>query len=145
MFRPHIVLLDIGLPDMSDYDVIRHLRELAADADIKIVALTGWGTPSDHERSHRAGFDHHLTKRVSLAALLRVIEGYTTRDPVDRGGTAGTGALSFDSIPARTCYSRRRWCAKRLCSHVVVGAKTTPGISTCSTWPAGSNASAWRT
>jgi CheY-like chemotaxis protein len=75
MFLPDVVLLDIGLPDVSGYDVAQRLRELVAIAPLRIVALTGWGAPRDQERSRRAGFDHHLTKPVSLDALLRVVEG----------------------------------------------------------------------
>jgi two-component system CheB/CheR fusion protein len=75
MFMPDVVLLDIGLPDVSGYDVGQRLRELLASAPLRIVALTGWGAPRDQERSRRAGFDHHLTKPVSLDALLRLVEG----------------------------------------------------------------------
>ncbi|KQT13492.1 ATP-binding protein [Ramlibacter sp. Leaf400] len=74
-FRPHCVLLDIGLPGMSGYDVARRLR--AADdpqvATCKLVALTGWGAAADRRRAAHAGFDLHLTKPVDVVQLEEVL------------------------------------------------------------------------
>ncbi|HWJ95464.1 MAG TPA: ATP-binding protein, partial [Telluria sp.] len=72
-FRPEIALLDIGLPDMSGHDVARALRAEPALAGIRLVALTGWGGPQDRLQSKDAGFDHHLTKPVTLEALQEVL------------------------------------------------------------------------
>jgi CheY-like chemotaxis protein len=61
-FRPEIILLDIGLPGMSGYDVAKQLRtEPAADGAI-IAAVTGYGQEADRQRAFAAGFDYHLTK-----------------------------------------------------------------------------------
>ena len=65
---PDVVLLDIGLPGMSGYDVARELRS-AHGARPLLVALTGYGQPEDRVRSQRAGFDLHLVKPVDLARL----------------------------------------------------------------------------
>ena len=61
-FKPEIILLDIGLPGMSGYDVARTLRSDPASAGVVIAALTGYGQESDRRRSLEAGFDYHLTK-----------------------------------------------------------------------------------
>ena len=68
-FRPDIVLLDIGLPNLSGYEVARRLRTRIR-RPMKIVAITGWGLDSDSARSLEAGFDEHLVKPVDESALL---------------------------------------------------------------------------
>jgi PAS domain S-box-containing protein len=72
-FRPQIVLLDIGMPGMSGYDVAKRLRAQPEFEGLVITALTGYGQAEDRRRSKEAGFNHHLTKPpdpVCLAALL---------------------------------------------------------------------------
>ena len=69
-FRPDVILLDIGLPGMSGYEVCRRLRQHAWGKAIVVVALTGWGQDEDRERSREAGFDEHMTKPVDHDALL---------------------------------------------------------------------------
>jgi PAS domain S-box-containing protein len=68
-FLPDLVLLDIGLPGMSGYEVARAIRRTPALRQVVLIALTGWGAQSDQQQSHEAGFDQHLTKPVSLEAL----------------------------------------------------------------------------
>jgi hypothetical protein len=67
------VLLDIGLPDMSGYDVARRLRELPSMQGTRIIATTGYGLKSDREASASAGFDAHLVKPVDHEEVLRLI------------------------------------------------------------------------
>ncbi len=77
-FHPELAVLDIGLPVMDGYELGRRLRELPTLADLKLVALTGYGQASDRARSHEAGFDEHLTKPVELPvveALVRRLLG----------------------------------------------------------------------
>jgi PAS domain S-box-containing protein len=64
-----VVFLDIGLPDMSGYDVARRLRMLPGLQQTLLVALTGWGTQDDRQRTRDAGFDRHLTKPAELPAV----------------------------------------------------------------------------
>jgi len=66
-FRPDLVLLDIGLPDLDGYEVARRLR--AAGYQSTLTALTGFGQAEDRERTRRAGFDHHLVKPVDPRTL----------------------------------------------------------------------------
>ena len=65
VFRPEIVLCDIGLPDMDGYAVVRALRADPALKGAHLVALTGYGQPEDRNRAFEAGFDRHLTKPIS--------------------------------------------------------------------------------
>jgi len=72
--RPDIVLLDIGMPDMSGYEAARAIRQLEEGRAMYLIAITGWGQAEDKERATAAGFDQHLTKPVDpdrVSALLR--------------------------------------------------------------------------
>ncbi|HEX8785920.1 MAG TPA: response regulator, partial [Telluria sp.] len=71
--RPDLVLLDIGLPGMSGYDVARAIRRSEDAQRMVLIALTGWGGQSDQQQSQEAGFDQHLTKPVSLEALEQAV------------------------------------------------------------------------
>ena len=71
--RPQVILLDLSLPDLSGYDVCRHIRLQGWAPPPFIVALTGWGQPSDRQRTHEAGFDLHLVKPIDPEELLRVL------------------------------------------------------------------------
>ncbi len=73
-FQPDVVLLDIGLPKLNGYDAARRIRDERGDA-VVLIAVTGWGQAEDRRLSHEAGFDHHLTKPISLAALRKLIAG----------------------------------------------------------------------
>lgn len=72
-FLPHVVLLDIGLPDLNGYEVARRIRASAWGAGLPLVAVTGWGKDEDRERALTAGFNHHLTKPVSPQAVEAVV------------------------------------------------------------------------
>ena len=74
-FKPAVALLDIGMPDMDGYELAGLLREMEElDDAVRLVAVTGFGQPSDRERALAAGFDRHLVKPVDLKTLTRVIE-----------------------------------------------------------------------
>jgi PAS domain S-box-containing protein len=68
-FGPDVILLDIGLPGMSGYEVAAQLREQPRYRETPLIAITGWGAEQDRRRAQEAGFDHHLTKPVDFAAL----------------------------------------------------------------------------
>ena len=72
-YRPDVVILDIGMPDMNGYDVARTARQESWGKSAHLIALTGWGQATDKERAMAAGFDRHLVKPVDadvLGALL---------------------------------------------------------------------------
>ncbi len=68
-FLPDIVLLDIGLPGQSGYEVCRCIKGRPDGRKPMMVALTGWGGDDDKRRASEAGFDRHLTKPVDVAVL----------------------------------------------------------------------------
>lgn len=72
-FQPDVAVLDIGLPVMDGYELARRLRALPCAKSIRLVALTGYGQPSDRERAMAAGFDAHLVKPIGMDALDVVI------------------------------------------------------------------------
>lgn len=67
--HPAIILMDIGLPGMDGYEVVRRLRLVPEFQDTTLIALTGWGKEEDRRRSLEAGFDAHLVKPVDFDAL----------------------------------------------------------------------------
>ena len=67
------VLLDIGLPDMSGYEVARRLRQLPSVRGARIIATTGYGLTPRSGASTGAGFDAHLVKPVDHEEVLRLI------------------------------------------------------------------------
>lgn len=74
-FRPDIIFLDIGLPDASGYDLAKTIRRYA-DPQPVLVALTGFGQEEDQRRAYESGFDHHVTKPVSIADLEKILAKY---------------------------------------------------------------------
>jgi two-component system CheB/CheR fusion protein len=68
-FRPDAILLDIGLPDLSGYEVARQLRQMTDVASARIIAVSGYDTPEARGRALDAGFDHHVAKPVTLSDL----------------------------------------------------------------------------
>ncbi|GGX73461.1 response regulator [Massilia dura] len=68
-FHPEVALLDIGLPDMTGYELARRLRATPGGTGMTLIATTGWGQQKDRELAIDAGFDHHLTKPIELDVL----------------------------------------------------------------------------
>ena len=76
-FKPDIALLDIGLPEIDGYDLLRRLRANPALRDVRFIAVTGYGRPEDRQRIRQAGFESHLVKPVSMSMLARALIGNT--------------------------------------------------------------------
>jgi len=72
-FAPDVVLLDIGMPQMTGYDVARTLRERYGSARPALIAVTGRAAESDRQQARAAGFEHHVAKPYEPRALLRLI------------------------------------------------------------------------
>ncbi|MEY4668575.1 MAG: hypothetical protein RL518_1274 [Pseudomonadota bacterium] len=77
--KPSFILLDIGLPDMSGYDVARAIRALPGGERTRILAVTGWGSERDQELAREAGCDLHMTKPVNFDNLEQLLQ---TREPI---------------------------------------------------------------
>ena len=73
-FDPDVVLLDIGMPGMSGYDVARELRQEYGEKKPLLIAVTGWKQSSDRILARLAGFDHHLAKPFESGELLKLLE-----------------------------------------------------------------------
>jgi CheY-like chemotaxis protein len=71
-YRPTVVLLDIGLPNLDGYQVARALRQ-EGFADMIIIAVSGYGQDEDRNRSREAGIDHHVTKPVDVKTITELI------------------------------------------------------------------------
>lgn len=74
-YRPHLILLDLGLPGMSGYEVARRIRDSAELQGVTMAALTGWGQEDDRRRTREAGFDHHLVKPADPDELEKIVDG----------------------------------------------------------------------
>ena len=73
VFRPAVILLDIGLPKLNGYETCRRIREQPGGKELVIIAQTGWGQNVDRQRTHEAGFDHHMVKPVDPHALMKLL------------------------------------------------------------------------
>ncbi len=88
--RPHLVLLDIGLPRMNGYEVASRLRGTPGFERVVLAAITGWGQASDRAQALAAGFDHHLTKPPEPEALQALLASVPEHGAV--AATDGPGA-----------------------------------------------------
>lgn len=82
-------LVDIGLPDISGYDVARQVREKVPSENLTLIALTGYGQPADVEEAFAAGFDDHLVKPLNPDVLQRLYD--SARFTADARKKIGTG------------------------------------------------------
>ena len=90
--RPHIVLMDLGLPVLDGYQVASQLRARPNGSAVTLVAVSGYGPEQNPERASEAGFDHHLVKPIDCVALLALLAKSTRL----RATRAGTGAAMQD-------------------------------------------------
>jgi len=73
-FRPRFAIIDIGLPEMDGYQLVRKLKRIWASSPPTLLALTGYGQLSDRKRALRAGFSDHLVKPIDLERLFAILE-----------------------------------------------------------------------
>jgi CheY-like chemotaxis protein len=72
---PHLVLLDLTMPGMNGFEVVRRLRERGAHDRARLIALSGRAEDDYRRQSLEAGFDAHLVKPVDVATLQSTLEG----------------------------------------------------------------------
>jgi CheY-like chemotaxis protein len=74
------MILDIGMPGMSGYEVAAAVRRELWGEGILLLAITGWGQAGDKDRARVAGFDHHLTKPVDLDLVEQLLREFRPAD-----------------------------------------------------------------
>ncbi len=72
-YRPHLALLDIGLPVMDGYELARRLRDRPGFTELVLAAISGYGQRADRERSAQAGFKAHFVKPVNLEQIKQFV------------------------------------------------------------------------
>ncbi|HVF16885.1 MAG TPA: ATP-binding protein [Steroidobacteraceae bacterium] len=78
-FKPHVALLDIGLPVMDGYELAARLRNTQIGVGLRLIAVTGYGQNEDRLRSQAVGFEAHLVKPITLELLQQVFEHVSER------------------------------------------------------------------
>jgi PAS domain S-box-containing protein len=76
VFRPEVILLDIGMPELNGYETAMRIREKAWGRNVVLAALTGWGQEEDKRRTREAGFNYHFVKPVETSALRKLLAEY---------------------------------------------------------------------
>jgi PAS domain S-box-containing protein len=87
-FRPDVVLLDIGLPDLDGWKVAERIRQQPKLHASLLVAMTGYGQSSDRQRSQKAGFDYHFVKPVDFGRLRQILSGQPSAEERLQSGIA---------------------------------------------------------
>jgi CheY-like chemotaxis protein len=73
--RPRLAIIDLGLPDLTGFELIRLLKERTATASIPIIVLSGHVFPAHRQRADQAGCDVFLAKPVETDELLAAVRG----------------------------------------------------------------------
>jgi two-component system cell cycle response regulator DivK len=89
-FRPDVILMDIGLPDISGIDVTREIRASEELKDTPVIAVTAYAAPEDEAAIRRAGCDDYIAKPISAPAFLRMVWRHANFRLV-HGGDDGAG------------------------------------------------------
>lgn len=75
-FRPHAMLLDIGMPRKNGYEVAKDIRVRDWGSNVLLIAVTGWGQDEQRRLTAEAGFDHHFVKPVHPREVIPVINAH---------------------------------------------------------------------
>lgn len=78
-WKPHLAFLDIGLPDITGYEVAAEIRRMSFGADVTLVAFTGYGKREDLDRAAKAGFDQHVKKGGDPIVLVEIAARLTRK------------------------------------------------------------------
>ena len=71
---PDLILLDINLPDMDGYEVLKQLKANEATRDIVVIAISANAMPCDIKKGYELGFDHYITKPINVSSLLEIVD-----------------------------------------------------------------------
>ncbi|MDB4982206.1 MAG: hypothetical protein JWM82_2958, partial [Myxococcales bacterium] len=86
--QPQAAIIDLGLPGIDGLEVARRIRARPGHQDLCLIALTGYGQPSDRALAREAGFNAHIVKPVRLAELLALLEEHQPKRPAREEGAA---------------------------------------------------------
>src|SRR4051794_38411410 len=75
-FRPRVILLDLGLPDVHGYDLAKRIRAASQGRRLYFIVMTGWTQIADQLSSTAAGISHHFIKPVNMDTLRRALTVY---------------------------------------------------------------------
>jgi CheY-like chemotaxis protein len=102
LFLPHVILLDLEMPEMDGYEVAMRLREQSCGAEAVIVAVTGWGHEEYRRRSRESGVDQHLVKPVTARDLKAMLASLPLKGQ-DQFSDSGPGIVGSggDRYPIR--------------------------------------------
>jgi len=78
-YRPDVVLLDIGLPEMDGYEVAKRIRQQPSLQNVVLVAITGYAQSTDRQRSQDVGFNAHLVKPVDFYELQQIVANISAK------------------------------------------------------------------
>jgi two-component system, cell cycle response regulator DivK len=84
-FRPDVILMDIGLPDISGIDVTAEIRASDELKNIPVIAVTAYAAPEDEAAIRRAGCDDYIAKPISAPVFLRMVRRHASFRLIDGG------------------------------------------------------------
>jgi PAS domain S-box-containing protein len=99
-FRPDVILLDLGMPDLDGHETCRLIRKQSWGDDVRIVALTGWGQYEDRRKTGESGFDYHLVKPMEPPALANLLERISEGRPPSTPSAAAPQRTVAPAPPA---------------------------------------------
>ncbi|MCH7649556.1 MAG: PAS domain S-box protein [Nitrospinae bacterium] len=79
--RPHLILLDINLPDMDGYTVLKLLQGYEETCDIPVIAISAHAMPEDVDKALSLGFHNYLSKPIDVETLLNLIDSVLASNP----------------------------------------------------------------
>jgi signal transduction histidine kinase/ActR/RegA family two-component response regulator len=88
-YRPDVMLLDIGLPELDGFEVAKRIRQQPVLQNIVLVAVTGYGRETDRQRSQEARFDHHLVKPVDFRKVQQILATVSEKGDLTRTERVG--------------------------------------------------------
>jgi PAS domain S-box-containing protein len=72
-FRPHVMMMDLGMPNMDGYEAARRIRAQPWGEQLLLVAVSGWGQEQHKSRATEAGFDHHVVKPIEAGDIQTIL------------------------------------------------------------------------
>ena len=73
-YKPDLILLDINLPGLDGFEVLKLLRQREATKNTPVIAISANAMPQDIERGFEAGFDDYITKPIKITGFLKTVE-----------------------------------------------------------------------